>query len=105
MMFKMNRNSDPAGQVIPLLPGTETPHTDGCAVTEASGLYTIDLTMPMATTAADVNKCGVVRVKYMYYDWASTRENCLSSGFCEQQRCRTACAFVQSDQRLCYSLI
>ena len=63
MMFKMNRNSDPAGQVIPLLPGTETPHTDGCSVTEASGLYSIDLTMPLATTAADVNKCGVVRVK------------------------------------------
>ena len=23
---------------------------------------------------------------------------------CEQQRCRPACAFAQSDQRLCYSL-
>ena len=36
--------------------------------------------------------------------WASTREN-LSSGVCEQQRHRPACASAQSDQRLCYSLI
>ena len=32
------------------------------------------------------------------------REN-LSSGFCEQQRCRPACAPVQSDRHLCYSCI
>ena len=36
--------------------------------------------------------------------WALTREN-LSSGVCEQQRCRPACTSVQSDQRLCYYLI
>ena len=35
--------------------------------------------------------------------WASMREN-LSSGVCEQQRRRPACASAQSDQRLCYSL-
>ena len=35
--------------------------------------------------------------------WASMREN-LSSGICEQQRCRPACASAQTDQRLCYSL-
>ena len=34
--------------------------------------------------------------------WASTREN-LSSGVCEQNRRRPACASAQSDQRLCYS--
>ena len=34
--------------------------------------------------------------------WASTREN-LSSGVCEQQGRRPACAYAQSDQRLCYS--
>ena len=34
---------------------------------------------------------------------ASTREN-LSSGGCEQPRRRLACAYAQSDQRLCYSL-
>ena len=34
--------------------------------------------------------------------WASTREN-LSSGVCEQDRRRPACASAQSDQRLCYS--
>ena len=34
--------------------------------------------------------------------WASTREN-LSSGVCEQQSRRPACASAQSDQRLCYS--
>ena len=34
---------------------------------------------------------------------ASTREN-LSSGVGEQHRRRTACAFSQSDQRLCYLL-
>ena len=32
--------------------------------------------------------------------WASTQEN-LSSGVCEQPRCRPACASVQSDQHLC----
>ena len=32
--------------------------------------------------------------------WASTREN-LSSGVCEQPKCRPACASVQSDQHLC----
>ena len=31
--------------------------------------------------------------------WASTREN-LSSGVCEQHRCRPACASAQTDQRL-----
>ena len=35
--------------------------------------------------------------------WASTLEN-LSSGVCEQQRRRPACASAQSDQRLRYSL-
>ena len=35
--------------------------------------------------------------------WASTQEN-LSSVGCEQQRCRPAGAFPQTDQRLCYSL-
>ena len=35
--------------------------------------------------------------------WASSREN-LSSGVCEQQRRRPACASAQSDQCLCYSL-
>ena len=32
-----------------------------------------------------------------------TREN-LSSGVCEQHMGRPACAYVQSDQRLCYLL-
>ena len=36
-------------------------------------------------------------------NWAATPEN-LSSGCCEQQRRRTACAYAQSDQRLCFSL-
>ena len=35
--------------------------------------------------------------------WASAREN-LSSGVYEQQRRKPACAYAQSDQRLCYSL-
>ena len=35
--------------------------------------------------------------------WASMREN-LSSGVCQQQRRRPACASAQTDQRLCYSL-
>ena len=35
--------------------------------------------------------------------WASSRQN-LSSGVCEQQRRRSACASAQTDQRLCYSL-
>ena len=34
--------------------------------------------------------------------WALSREN-LSSGGCEQHRLRSACAYAQSDQRLCYS--
>ena len=36
-------------------------------------------------------------------NWASSREN-LSSGGCEQHRCRPACASAQPDQHLCYSL-
>ena len=40
----------------------------------------------------------------MTHKWASPREN-LSSVVCEQQRRRPACAYAQSDQRLCYSLI
>ena len=36
--------------------------------------------------------------------WASPREN-LSSVVCEHQMRRPACAYAQSDQRLCYSLI
>ena len=39
----------------------------------------------------------------MNIKWASTQEN-LSSGVCERQRRRPACASLQSDQRLCYSL-
>ena len=35
---------------------------------------------------------------------ASARET-LSSGVCEQQRCRPACASAQSGQCLCYSFI
>ena len=38
------------------------------------------------------------------YIWALMREN-LSSGVCEQQRRRPACASAQSVQGLCYSLI
>ena len=35
--------------------------------------------------------------------WASTRKN-LTSGVCEYQRRRPACASAQSDQHLCYLL-
>ena len=45
-----------------------------------------------------------LRHEHISHDWASTREN-LSSGVCEQQRRRPVCAFEQTDQRLCYSLI
>ena len=43
-------------------------------------------------------------MRYCAYIWASTREN-LSSGVCEQQKRRPACASGQTDQRLCYWLI
>ena len=33
-------------------------------------------------------------------NWASTREKNLSSGACEKQRHRPACAYAQSDQRI-----
>ena len=36
--------------------------------------------------------------------WARSCEN-VSYDICEQQRCRSACASVQSDQHLCYSLL
>ena len=42
-----------------------------------------------------------VTVSQVSIVWASSREN-LSSGVCEQQRRRPACASAQSDQRLCY---
>ena len=35
--------------------------------------------------------------------WATSQEN-LFYGICKQQRCRSACIFVQSDQCLCCSL-
>ena len=35
--------------------------------------------------------------------WASRQEN-LSWGICQQQRCRPARASAQTDQRLCYTL-
>ena len=41
--------------------------------------------------------------RVLAHNWASSREK-LSSGVCEQQRRRPACASAQSDQRLCYSL-
>ena len=49
-------------------------------------------------------KTGEGASKYSYYSlekWASMRENQSSRG-CEQQRCRPACASVQSDQHPCY---
>ena len=39
-----------------------------------------------------------------YGIWASAQEN-LSSEVCKQLRSRPACASMQSDQHLCYSLI
>ena len=54
------------------------------------------------------NKCKYSAFLCSFYmctvKWAATRET-LSSGVCEQQRRRPACASAQSDQRLCYSLI
>ena len=41
---------------------------------------------------------------FISFIWALSRQN-LSSGACEQQRRRPACAYAQSDQRLCYPLI
>ena len=38
------------------------------------------------------------------YIWASTRKN-MSSGVGEQHRRRSDCAYAQSDQHLCYSLL
>ena len=53
-----------------------------------------------------VNKFAVIKsviIKSFHCTkWTSLREN-LSSGVCEQHRCRPACASAQSDQRLCYS--
>ena len=50
----------------------------------------------------------VSRANYpMYYHvciWASKRKN-LFSGVCVQHRRRPACAYTQSGQRLCYSLL
>ena len=46
----------------------------------------------------------IVMLKWLYHNWPSSREN-LSSGVCEQNRRRPACASPQSDQRLCYSLL
>ena len=42
--------------------------------------------------------------KWKSIKWASMWEN-LSSGGCEQQRCRPAWAYLQSDQRLWHSLL
>ena len=45
--------------------------------------------------------CVLIWLNMVIAIWASTREN-LSLGVCEQQRCRPACTFAQSDQHLCY---
>ena len=47
----------------------------------------------------EVLRCVIETAPYII--WAWTRENL--SGVCEQHRSRPACAFAQSDQRLCYS--
>ena len=53
-----------------------------------------------------MNFCIFSLVKFfqVYIIWASVREN-LSLVVCKQEKCRSACAFVQSDLRLCYSFI
>ena len=56
------------------------------------GFYTLDLSVCEGDGSS------------FHYNWASNREK-LSSGVCEQHRCRPACAYAQSDQRLCYSLL
>ena len=76
MLFKLKRNNDPAGQLIPMIANTETKHSDGCAYSEANGLYQIDLMMDISTTASDVNKCGVVRVTYRNLPHEPQREQC-----------------------------
>ena len=53
---------------------------------------------PIDRFALQINK------KYMRFIWASMREKLSWGGGCEQHRRRPACASVQSDQRLCYSL-
>ena len=51
-----------------------------------------------------LSECTVVKMSHCWkISYVSTREN-LSSEACEQQRCRPACACVQSDQHLCFSL-
>ena len=52
----------------------------------------------------DVAMIFMQKEKLLRPIWASTPEN-LSSEVCEQQRCRPACKYSESDQRLCYSLI
>ena len=49
------------------------------------------------------SKSCLTGLMYHIYIWASSQEN-LSSGVCEQLRCRPACASAQTDQRLYYSL-
>ena len=53
-----------------------------------------------------VIKCAVISTFLLHdvFQLFTSREK-LSSGVCEQQRCRPACPTVQSDKRLCYSLI
>ena len=56
-----------------------------------------------------MNRCAVTHkvshsILKICIKWASTREN-LSLGVCEEHRRRPACAYAQSDQRLCYPLI
>ena len=73
---------------------------------------TDDLHVATATvivTISDVNDNAPVfqsasyRYVFKHFIWATMREN-LSPGVPEQHRCRPACSFGQSDQRLCCSL-
>ena len=65
-----------------------------CASTEGSG----------ESVQRHVQSTDSPEFLLLTYIWASTREH-LSSGVCEQQSRRPACASAQFDHRLCFSFI
>ena len=47
----------------------------------------------------------IIKLAFKYqFIYGPRREKTCHGGFCEQQRCRPACASAQSDQHLCYWL-
>ena len=70
---------------------------------EPLSIFILLFSLPLSGRCPDLTEILLTRTLSHDPINQSKRES-ISSGMCEQQRRRPACAFSQSDQRLCYSL-